>query len=74
VISLGHSLGMDVLAEGVETESELAALAAMGCDQAQGFIFSRAVTAAIIRSTVKIADLRERSARFTVAPSPGPPH
>jgi diguanylate cyclase (GGDEF)-like protein len=76
VISLGHSLGMDVLAEGVETEEELAALASMGCDQAQGFIFSRAVTASTIRSTMKIADLRERSARsaraaetnFTVAP------
>jgi diguanylate cyclase (GGDEF)-like protein len=63
VISLGHSLGMDVLAEGVETEQELTSLAQMGCDQAQGFIFSRAVTAATIRATVKIADLRERSAR-----------
>jgi len=65
VISLGHSLGMDVLAEGVETEPELSSLAAMGCDQAQGFIFSRAVNAATIRATVKIADLRERSARAT---------
>jgi diguanylate cyclase (GGDEF)-like protein len=65
VISLGHSLGMDVLAEGVETEPELSALASMGCDQAQGFIFSRAVNAATIRATVKIADLRERSARAT---------
>ena len=79
VISLGHSLGMDVLAEGVETEAELAALGAMGCDQAQGFIFSRAVSAATIRATVKIAELRERSARptrpsetsFTVSPQPG---
>jgi EAL domain-containing protein (putative c-di-GMP-specific phosphodiesterase class I) len=58
---------MDVLAEGVETEPELTALAAMGCDQAQGFIFSRAVTAATIRATVKIADLRERSARASRA-------
>ena len=65
VISLGHSLGMDVLAEGVETEPELTALEAMGCDQAQGFIFSRAVTAATIRATVKIAGLRELSARAT---------
>ncbi len=43
VISLGHSLGMEVIAEGVETEAELAALASMGCDQAQGFVFSGAV-------------------------------
>jgi diguanylate cyclase (GGDEF)-like protein len=81
VISLGHSLGMDVIAEGVETEAELAALSAMGCDQAQGFIFSRAVTASTIRATVKIANLRERSARaarpaettFTVASSSSEP-
>jgi len=71
VVSLGHSLGMDVLAEGVETEPELSALAAMGCDQAQGFIFSRAVTAATIRAAVKIADLRERSARAVRTPEPG---
>jgi EAL domain-containing protein (putative c-di-GMP-specific phosphodiesterase class I) len=63
VISLGHSLGMDVLAEGVETEAELKALEEMGCDHAQGYIFSRAVTAATVRAAVKIADLRERSAR-----------
>jgi EAL domain-containing protein (putative c-di-GMP-specific phosphodiesterase class I) len=67
VISLGHSLGMDVLAEGVETEDELSALANMGCDQAQGYIFSRAVNAATMCATVKIADLRERSARATRA-------
>ena len=81
VISLGHSLGMDVLAEGVETEAELAALGAMGCDQAQGFIFSRAVSAATIRATVRIAELHERSVRltrpsetsFTVPPSTGTP-
>ncbi len=52
VISLGHSLGMDVLAEGVETEPELTALAAMGCDQAQGYIFSRALNATTMRATV----------------------
>jgi len=62
VISLGHSLGMDVLAEGVETEEELVALASMGCDQAQGFLFSRAVTASTIRATLAIEDLRARAA------------
>ncbi len=65
VISLGHSLGMDVLAEGVETEAELNALAEMGCDQVQGYVFSRALTAAMMRTAVRIGDLRERSARVT---------
>jgi EAL domain-containing protein (putative c-di-GMP-specific phosphodiesterase class I) len=54
VISLGHSLGMDVIAEGVETEGELAALAAMGCDEAQGYVFSRAVSAAAMRDALNI--------------------
>jgi EAL domain-containing protein (putative c-di-GMP-specific phosphodiesterase class I) len=61
VISLGHSLGMDVLAEGVETEAELAALAAMGCDQAQGYVFSRAVTAQTISAALAIEDLHTRT-------------
>ncbi len=61
VISLGHSLGMDVIAEGVETEAELAALAAMGCDQAQGFVFSGAVPAAAIQATLDLNGICERA-------------
>jgi EAL domain-containing protein (putative c-di-GMP-specific phosphodiesterase class I)/CheY-like chemotaxis protein len=48
VITMAHSLQMKVLAEGVETEGQLALLAAHGCDQIQGFFFSRPVAAAEI--------------------------
>jgi EAL domain-containing protein (putative c-di-GMP-specific phosphodiesterase class I)/CHASE2 domain-containing sensor protein len=42
-IEIAHSLGKIVVAEGVEDLSVAAALRAMGCDQAQGYLFSRAI-------------------------------
>lgn len=46
IVDMSHFLGMTVIAEGVETPGQLEVLRAMGCDQAQGFLFSRAVSAA----------------------------
>jgi diguanylate cyclase (GGDEF)-like protein/PAS domain S-box-containing protein len=43
VISLGHKLGLKVVAEGVETEQQLYFLREHDCDEAQGFLFSRPV-------------------------------
>ncbi len=45
VIGLGSSLGMTVTAEGVETEAQLARLRTEGCDEVQGYLFSRPVPA-----------------------------
>jgi len=44
-IELGHNLGLTVVAEGVETEHELAELRRFGCDEAQGFFFARPMAA-----------------------------
>jgi diguanylate cyclase (GGDEF)-like protein len=41
VIGLGHGLGVPVVAEGVETQAQLDALRAEGCDQAQGYFIAR---------------------------------
>jgi diguanylate cyclase (GGDEF)-like protein/PAS domain S-box-containing protein len=45
VISMGRSLHLRVVAEGVETQEELAFLEAHDCDEAQGYYFSRPVAA-----------------------------
>lgn len=45
VIQLAHTLGFEVVAEGVETERQLAILRAAGCDCVQGHHFGRAVPA-----------------------------
>ena len=40
VIGLAHALDLQVVAEGVETEGQLAELVALGCDEAQGYFFA----------------------------------
>ena len=44
IINMADSLGMDVVTEGVETETQLRSLLEMGCHHFQGFYFSRPVT------------------------------
>ncbi len=45
IVSMAHSLGMSVVAEGVETERQLEVAIAMGCDAIQGFLHSSPVKA-----------------------------
>ncbi|MCU7852928.1 MAG: EAL domain-containing protein [Candidatus Thiodiazotropha sp. (ex Monitilora ramsayi)] len=44
-IAMAHGLGLKVIAEGVETEEQLLHLAEHGCEMAQGYLFSRPVSA-----------------------------
>ena len=46
VISLAHGLGLKAIAEGVESEGQLAAVRALGCDLVQGFLLGRPMPAA----------------------------
>jgi EAL domain-containing protein (putative c-di-GMP-specific phosphodiesterase class I) len=41
ITTLAHTLGMDVIAEGVETDRQFAQLKALGCEFGQGYLFSK---------------------------------
>ncbi|MGC8118861.1 putative bifunctional diguanylate cyclase/phosphodiesterase [Marinobacter sp. VGCF2001] len=45
MVTVGHSLGMSVLVEGVETEEQAALVTDLGCDYAQGFLYARPMPA-----------------------------
>jgi len=51
-IDLGHSIGARIVAEGVEDQDTLADLAALGCDNAQGYLLARPLTDAAITSLI----------------------
>jgi diguanylate cyclase (GGDEF)-like protein len=53
VVTLGSSMGMKVIAEGVEDQAQLDALADYGCDQIQGYHFSRPMPAALVPGYLK---------------------
>ena len=46
IVALAQNLGMDVVAEGVETAEQLSQLAALGCEYVQGFYLSKPVDVA----------------------------
>jgi EAL domain-containing protein (putative c-di-GMP-specific phosphodiesterase class I) len=45
IVALAHSMNMEVVAEGVETDTQLSALGALACDQVQGFLLKRPMPA-----------------------------
>jgi diguanylate cyclase (GGDEF)-like protein/PAS domain S-box-containing protein len=53
IISLAHDLGMDVVAEGAETDSDAVELSQLGCEYAQGFVFGEPMTAERARALLQ---------------------
>ena len=64
IISLGRSMGLTTVAEGIEREDQLAAVRDLGCRIGQGFIFAKALPAEQVPGYI-------RAQRPTMAASPG---
>ena len=60
MIRIGHSLGLKVVAEGVETEGQRRFLQALDCDTLQGFLFSQALPADELAAWIKPPQLPHR--------------
>ncbi|MGY1847335.1 putative bifunctional diguanylate cyclase/phosphodiesterase [Blastococcus sp. SYSU DS1021] len=69
VVELGRTLGMDVVAEGVETEAQMAHLQAMDCRYLQGYLFGRPMPFAELRALLASFD-----DSILDAAEPGPPN
>ncbi len=62
IIAMGISMGMDVVAEGVESVEQLEAVRALGCPKAQGYLIGRPVPAEALPAALRAIDeLRARS-------------
>jgi EAL domain-containing protein (putative c-di-GMP-specific phosphodiesterase class I) len=58
ILELARSLGLDVIAEGVETEDELQRLLTLGCMRAQGYYFSKPMGPKAVPATVEAENLK----------------
>ncbi len=65
IISLAHTFGMKVVAEGVEDKEQLRLLKALGCDRVQGFLFSKPLPAAL--ASEFLASVEDSAVREGVA-------
>jgi diguanylate cyclase (GGDEF)-like protein len=66
IIALAHDLGMDVVAEGAETDSDAVELSQLGCEYAQGFLFGEPMPPERARDLIQTQAREGKSARQAV--------
>ncbi|MBS7539773.1 putative bifunctional diguanylate cyclase/phosphodiesterase [Ancylobacter lacus] len=70
VVSLGHDLGMTVLAEGVETEEQAGMLARLGCDEVQGYLHGRPMPADELAHWLRLREAAQIASRLIFPAAP----
>ncbi|WP_162901280.1 bifunctional diguanylate cyclase/phosphodiesterase [Breoghania sp. L-A4] len=70
ILALGHGIDIPVLAEGVETRSQLAILQAEGCDEAQGYLFARPAATPVFESFGDLTGPAQDNENVPMDPSP----
>jgi diguanylate cyclase (GGDEF)-like protein/PAS domain S-box-containing protein len=73
IVMLAQNLGMDVVAEGVETKDQLALLRKLGCENGQGYYFSRPSTPVDAEKILGVTFARPQAAAVRSPPPPSPP-
>jgi EAL domain-containing protein (putative c-di-GMP-specific phosphodiesterase class I) len=73
IIAMARSLSLDVLAEGVETEQQLAFLRLHGCDQYQGYLFSKPIPAEQMQAWLRESGLKDAHSPQAQAEASGRP-
>jgi EAL domain-containing protein (putative c-di-GMP-specific phosphodiesterase class I) len=68
-IRLANELGLEVIAEGVETEAQVRFLMGAGCEQAQGYYFSRPVTALKASELLRAGRIEPATGALRLTPS-----
>jgi predicted signal transduction protein with EAL and GGDEF domain len=72
VVQVGHDLGIEIVAEGIERPEQLELLRAMGCGLGQGFLVARPMTAQRIESLAALDGHGPASLRPTAPTFPAP--